>query len=104
MSKSRSVETDRKFEGLRQFVAGKISFAKVGDYTPNDVHAETARQMVRLLLEDIVMAADALCATPFGLSQAPYAQPNREVAKAVVLVEARSMPQADALLVWGGGC
>jgi len=68
-----SVETDRKFEGLLPFVAGQISFAEVGDYTPNDVHAEPARQMVRRLLEDIVMAADAVCATPFGLNQAPYA-------------------------------
>lgn len=49
------------------------------------------------------MGADTVCHT-FRLELAPYVQLNCEVAKGVVLDEAVPMPQADALLVWGGGC
>jgi len=97
------IQDSRKFEGLRQFVAGNTSFSEIESNT-KEANTETPFEMVRGLLEDIIMLADAVCATPFGLSQAPYAKFNRTEAKGVVLDEAGAMLQADALLVWGRGC
>jgi hypothetical protein len=92
----RYIQDSPKFRRLRQFVAGESPF--------EEGNTESLFPMVRDLIEEVIMLADAVCATPFGLSQEPYARFNREEAKAIVLDDAGSMLQADALLVWGQGC
>ncbi|KAK4031219.1 P-loop containing nucleoside triphosphate hydrolase protein [Parachaetomium inaequale] len=91
--------TEDKYRSLHRFLQGEFGFRQ----KPSKDEDEPWR-VAEELLEDIIMAAEAVCTTPYLSSQGIYARFNQARAKGIVLEDAGAMHEADALLVMHHGC
>lgn len=76
-------------------------FLEAGGHVTSQNASLDLEKTVRRLLEEVILAANAVCTTPHLSSNGIYYSFNKNLAQGAVLDEAGAMTQSDAHLVFG---